>query len=85
MGAYPVGTVVALDTGELCLVQRPPLPAAALDRPVVRVLEGPREGTLYNLADKSEGGLFLRSVVKIINPGNQGMLAAVDPSLLVID
>mgnify|MGYP001765210720 CR=1 FL=1 len=36
MGAYPVGSVVQLDSGELAVVLRPP--EARVDRPVVQVV-----------------------------------------------
>lgn len=84
MGAYPVGTVVRLNTNEVCVVHQPPLPAEPLDRPVVRVIEGSHTGVHYNLAEKSPGGGFARSVRQILNPANQGMLPAVDPERLRI-
>jgi HD-GYP domain-containing protein (c-di-GMP phosphodiesterase class II) len=73
VGIYPVGTCLLLDTGEVAVVQsRNPEPDL-LNRPLVRVAISP-EGEILNpapiadLAEKTSGGRFTRSIVKVADP-----------------
>lgn len=73
MGVYPVGSVVALNTGEIALVvETNPDPALAL-RPKVKIIadkEGCRfDGPIVDLADKDPiTQKYLRTIVKSLNP-----------------
>lgn len=83
VGIYPPGTMVRLSSGDVGIVSRPPQPAAPLDRPLVRIAQGPASGSLVNLAeDAAEGPDARPTVVEVINPDNMGLLPALDMSLL---
>ena len=82
MGVYPPGTTVRLSSGEVGVVSRSPLAGAPLDRPLIRILRGPRAGTSIDLTQVAEGQERAPAVTDVINPGNQGLLPALDMSLL---
>jgi HD-GYP domain-containing protein (c-di-GMP phosphodiesterase class II) len=77
-GIYPVGTLVIMDTFELGIVHAPNPIAEMLSRPLVRVVSDPQgnvmfPGTVVDLADRSEGGDFLRTIIKTENPERYGI------------
>jgi hypothetical protein len=80
IGIYPVGTCVILDTFEVAVVAAPNPDTALLNRPQVRIAidaEGamvPPPGTIVDLADLDADGHFLRSIVKVTNPGRHGIV-----------
>jgi HD-GYP domain-containing protein (c-di-GMP phosphodiesterase class II) len=77
-GIYPVGTLVVLDTFELGIVHAVnPIPEM-LSRPIVRVISDAQgvlqhPGTLVDLAEQGEGGLYLRTIIKTENPERYGI------------
>lgn len=84
-GVYPPGTTVRLSSGEVGVVARAPLPGDPLDRPLVRMISGPRVDALVDLVDTlgdGDGPLIPLIVVAVINPDNQGLLPALEMSLL---
>jgi HD-GYP domain-containing protein (c-di-GMP phosphodiesterase class II) len=81
MGVYPVGTVVALTGREAGVVCRPPAIGSPVDRPRVRLAVGAEPGKIVDLNQRVEGK-FVRSVVAVLNPGNNGQIPAVDPATL---
>lgn len=74
MGVYPVGTAVELDSGEQAVVVRPPTGGKAADRPTVQLLDG---GAVIDLSAQDESEVYLRSVIAVFNPGNQGSLPVI--------
>lgn len=84
-GVYPPGTTVRLSSDEVGVVTRAPLPGSALDRPLVRILGGPRSDSLLDLGETQGDGDPPLAVVAVINPDNQGLLPALDMSLLTND
>jgi HD-GYP domain-containing protein (c-di-GMP phosphodiesterase class II) len=79
IGVYPVGTCVILDTFEIGVVAAPDPDGQQLNRPLVRVavdVNGgtvPPPGTLVNLSDKDDAGVYRRSIVKVTNPSRYGL------------
>jgi len=77
-GIYPVGTLVVLDTFELGIVHAVnPIPEM-LSRPIVRVIsdaQGNLEhpGTLIDLAEQLEDGMYRRTIIKTENPERYGI------------
>jgi HD-GYP domain-containing protein (c-di-GMP phosphodiesterase class II) len=77
-GIYPVGTLVVLDTFELGIVHAVnPIPEM-LSRPLVRVISDAQgnlqhPGTLIDLAEQSEEGVYLRTIIKTENPERYGI------------
>jgi HD-GYP domain-containing protein (c-di-GMP phosphodiesterase class II) len=77
-GIYPVGTLVVLDTFELGIVHAGnPIPEM-LSRPMVRVISDAQgnllhPGTVVDLAEQSEGGDYLRTIIKTENPERYGI------------
>jgi HD-GYP domain-containing protein (c-di-GMP phosphodiesterase class II) len=77
-GIYPVGTLVILDTFELGIVHATnPIPEM-LSRPIVRIisdrqgnLESP--GTLTDVAEHDEHGVYKRTIIKTENPERYGI------------
>ncbi len=69
---YPVGTVVALDTGESALVYRVRHEHDLLDRPVVKTLtdaQGARiEPVVVDLAEKNDSGAYKRTILSVLAP-----------------
>ena len=82
LGIYPPGTMVRLSSGEVGVVARPPLPAAPLDRPLVRIARGPTSGSLVDLSEACTGEGERPAVVEVINPDNLGLLPALDMTIL---
>jgi hypothetical protein len=77
-GIYPVGTLVVLDTFELGIVHAVNPLQDMLSRPIVRVVSDEqgnvtRPGTLIDLADRNENGVFLRTIIKTENPERYGI------------
>jgi HD-GYP domain-containing protein (c-di-GMP phosphodiesterase class II) len=77
-GIYPVGTLVVLDTFELGIVHAVnPIPEM-LSRPIVRVISDAQgnllnPGTLVDLAEQQEDGVYLRTIIKTENPDRYGI------------
>ncbi|MEX2154355.1 MAG: HD domain-containing phosphohydrolase [Gemmatimonadaceae bacterium] len=77
-GIYPTGTLVVLDTFELGIVHAVnPLPEM-LARPIVKIISDAMgnlttPGTLVDLADRDEGGTYLRTIIKTENPDRYGV------------
>jgi HD-GYP domain-containing protein (c-di-GMP phosphodiesterase class II) len=77
-GIYPVGTLVVLDTFELGIVHAVnPIPEM-LSRPLVRVISDAQgnllhPGTLIDLAEQREDGMYLRTIIKTENPERYGI------------
>jgi HD-GYP domain-containing protein (c-di-GMP phosphodiesterase class II) len=77
-GIYPVGTLVVLDTFELGIVHAANPLADMLSRPIVRVISDAQgnllhPGTLVDLADRNDEGVFLRTIIKTENPERYGV------------
>jgi HD-GYP domain-containing protein (c-di-GMP phosphodiesterase class II) len=77
-GIYPVGTLVVLDTFELGIVHAVNPLQDMLSRPMVRVVSDAQgnvthPGTLIDLADRNEEGVFLRTIIKTENPERYGI------------
>ena len=77
-GIYPVGTLVVLDTFELALVHAVNPAPEALSRPIVRIVGDDRgnllsPGHLVDLAERDEGGVFARTIIKTANPDDYGI------------
>jgi HD-GYP domain-containing protein (c-di-GMP phosphodiesterase class II) len=78
LGLYPVGTVVVLDTFELGIVHSPNPNPDVMSRPIVRVVSDPQgnilyPGTLVDLTEQSEAGVFLRTIIKTADPERYGI------------
>ena len=77
-GIYPVGTLVVLDTFELGIVHAVnPIPEM-LSRPIVRVISDTlgnlqHPGTLVDLAEQLEDGMYRRTIIKTENPERYGI------------
>jgi HD-GYP domain-containing protein (c-di-GMP phosphodiesterase class II) len=77
-GIYPVGTLVILDTMELGIVHAINPIAEMLSRPIVRIIGDPlgnvlHPGELVDLADRDEGGMHRRTIIKTENPERYGI------------
>ena len=77
-GIYPVGTLVILDTFELGIVHAPNPIAEMLSRPLVRIISDEQgnlqhPGSLFDLAEQSAEGVFLRTIIKTENPERYGI------------
>jgi HD-GYP domain-containing protein (c-di-GMP phosphodiesterase class II) len=77
-GIYPVGTLVVLDTFELGIVHAVNPLQDMLSRPVVRIVSDAQgnvthPGTLIDLAERNEAGVFLRTIIKTENPERYGI------------
>lgn len=70
VGVFPIGTLVMLDTKELCLVYESNVVFA--DRPRVLIIidkKGERvSGPVVNLTEKDDAGRYYRSIVKTLDP-----------------
>ncbi len=80
-GIYPVGTVVILDTLELAIVQSANPDAAALSRPIIRLLsdaQGNRlpDAPLCDLTEQDRDGQFLRTIIRTEDPDRYGIRLA---------
>ncbi len=78
LGLYPVGTMLLLDTGELCLVMETP-EDDELGRPVVIILNRDQEGKyskgdVVNLAEQDpQSGVFCRNIIESFHPSIYGI------------
>jgi HD-GYP domain-containing protein (c-di-GMP phosphodiesterase class II) len=77
-GIYPVGTLVVLDTFELGIVHAANPLQEMMSRPIVRVISDTQgnlmhPGMLADLADRTPGGDFLRTIIKTENPDRYGI------------
>ena len=74
IGVYPVGTCVVLDTFEVGIVSQANPDREQLNRPVIRIVIDsggsvlPPPGIAVELAERSPGGEYVRSIVKVTNP-----------------
>jgi HD-GYP domain-containing protein (c-di-GMP phosphodiesterase class II) len=84
-GVYPPGTMVRLSSDEVGVVSRAPLPGSPLDRPLVHIVRGSRSGSYVDLAATQDGQDRPLVVTAVVNPDNQGLLPALDMSLLTND
>jgi len=78
LGAYPVGSLVELDTGELGLVVNLPMEPVHFNRPQVKILidrAGQRIefGDVLSLAETNRSGRFVRSVERTYDARNFGI------------
>jgi HD-GYP domain-containing protein (c-di-GMP phosphodiesterase class II) len=79
IGIYPVGTCVILDSFEVGVVAAPNPDTLFLNRPMVTLVIDPNgaivppPGISVNLADRTDGGAFARSIVKVTNPDRFGI------------
>ena len=77
-GVYPVGTLVVLDTFELGIVEATnPIPEM-VSRPLVRVVSDAQgnivfPGDTFDLADRNESGVYLRTIIKTETPERYGI------------
>ncbi len=81
LGIYPVGTCVILDTYELALVHASSAEPRHVHRPVVRLLSDAdghwlQPAPLVDLAETGDDGRFLRSIIKVTDPGRYGIQVA---------
>jgi len=77
-GIYPVGTLVVLDTFELGIVHAVNSIPEMLSRPIVRVISDTQgnllhPGTLVDLAEQLEDGMYRRTIIKTENPDRYGI------------
>jgi hypothetical protein len=77
-GIYPVGTLVVLDTFELGVVHAVNSIPEMLSRPIVRVISDAQgnllhPGSLVDLAEQREDGVYLRTIIKTENPDRYGI------------
>ena len=77
-GIYPVGTLVVLDTFELGIVHAVNSIPEMLSRPIVRVISDAQgnllhPGSLVDLAEQREDGVYLRTIIKTENPDRYGI------------
>lgn len=78
LGVYPIGTLLLLDTREMCLVKETP-ETAEFARPTAILLHYEsggefRKGKRINLAERDpESGTFLRNIVKCLHPSDYGI------------
>ncbi len=78
LGIYPVGTFVVLDTFELGIVHAVNPDPELLSRPMVRIVSDDLgnvqfPGTVVNLADRTEPGVFARTIIKTADPDRYGI------------
>jgi hypothetical protein len=81
-GLYPPGTVVLLDSEEVGVVRRPPLPGSPIDRPQIMLTA--REHAAVDLTERDGSGDYRRSIRQVVNPDNRGLMLALDPRELHI-
>ena len=77
-GIYPAGTLVVLDTFEIGIVHSVNTIPEMLSRPIVRVISDAQgnlqhPGTLVDLAEQQQDGVFLRTIIKTENPDRYGI------------
>jgi putative nucleotidyltransferase with HDIG domain len=81
MGVYPVGSLVALDTGEIGIVMENNSETQLLLRPRVKVIAAPDggrvDGEVVDLSEADPGtGAFVRTIVKTLDPEKYGVRVA---------
>ena len=77
-GIYPVGTLVILDTFELGIVHAVNPVIEMLSRPIVRIVSDQQgnlvhPGTLTDLSEQDENGVYRRTIIKTENPERYGI------------
>ena len=78
LGRYPLGSVLMLSTGEVCVVFSTPVEAENVLRPVVKILldasgAPAAAGMIVDLRERDEVGRYLRSVRKTVDPDSLGL------------
>jgi putative nucleotidyltransferase with HDIG domain len=78
MGVYPIGTMVALTTGELGIVADVNPDTKFMLRPKVKLIADAGgnlvDGDIVDLSERSaDTGKFPRTIVKVLNPDNYGI------------
>lgn len=73
LGVYPVGTCVAMNTGEFGVVHSANPNPRRIDRPLVRIIrdvngEEPEVPLVVDLAEVSQAGSYARSIVRVLDP-----------------
>jgi HD-GYP domain-containing protein (c-di-GMP phosphodiesterase class II) len=82
LGAYPVGTVLKLDTEEIGIVAQAGTGSQAQARPVLQLLETDhhgnfQKGEIVNLSDQDAGaGHYVRNIVSSMHPSAMGIQPA---------
>jgi HD-GYP domain-containing protein (c-di-GMP phosphodiesterase class II) len=81
MGIYPIGTMVALTSGELGIVADINPDSKLMLRPKVKIIADAAgnlvDGGIVDLADRHpETGRFPRTIVKVLDPGSYGIEVA---------
>jgi len=81
MGVFPVGTFVALDSGEIGLVTETSNDPALVLRPKVKLITDPSgrkvDGETVDLAEKDSSTLrYKRTILKTLNPEKYGLKAS---------
>ena len=81
IGVYPIGTTVALTTGELAIVSDLSPDPKLMYRPKVKLITDAagnlRDGEVVDLSDRDpETGLFPRTIVKVLDPHAYGIEVA---------
>lgn len=71
VGIIPIGSLVMLDTDEMAVVISPAADKQHAERPIVRIIADAQgnmiEGPEVNLRDMDDQGLYLRSIVRLID------------------
>jgi len=72
VGLYPIGSLVALDTGEVGVVLQPSIDPALTDRPTVKLIGDPAgrkiDGGIVDLTDNgSPSGAYARSITQALD------------------
>lgn len=78
LGIYPVGTFVVLDSFELAIVHSVSADPAMLSRPMVLIVSDDlgnvrHPGDLVNLAETTEAGAYVRTIIKTADPERYGI------------
>ena len=78
LGIYPVGTFVVLDSFELAIVHSVSADPSMLSRPMVLIVSDDlgnvrHPGDLVNLAEKTEAGAYVRTIIKTADPERYGI------------
>jgi HD-GYP domain-containing protein (c-di-GMP phosphodiesterase class II) len=72
VGVYPIGSLVLLDTHEMGIVFKANPDPQWIERPQVILVDRTRQGKgkkeLVDLTERNNGGMFKRSIVKILDP-----------------
>jgi HD-GYP domain-containing protein (c-di-GMP phosphodiesterase class II) len=78
LGRYPLGSILLLSTGEVCVVFSTPVESEHVLRPVVKLLldaqgESVQESQIVDLRERDDVGRFLRNIVKTVDPVSLGL------------